>query len=317
MVGPARDLQPDASVLGELAGIAQEVEKGLPQFGQVGTHRANVFGAAKLEGVRILGHERLDRGRHIAGGLRDVDRLEVDGHPSRLDFRKIENVIDQLKQVLGRGKDLLQVGLHPFVPRILRLLEQHFAVADDRIHRRAQFMAHVGQESTFGFARLLRQGARLFRILDRILEVGGAFGHRLLQIGIPSGEAGLALADLVGHAGEGPPEIAHLIAALQQGRELPSGHLPRLQFRRSDGEMPQRTRHAVGNEADRPEEDKQTDPAHRAEPPSQGTHRNKKGGIGHIEHDLPAGERCGNPIDNALGPVRSAVGRLAGRCRLN
>ena len=81
--------------------------------------------------------------------------------------------------------------------------------------------------------------------------------------------------------------------------------------------MPQRTRHAVGNEADRPEEDKQADPAHRAEPPSQRAHRSKKGGIGHIEHHLPSGQRCGNPVDDALGPVRSAVVRLPGRCRFN
>ena len=235
LVGPSRDLQRDPALLGELGCVAQEVEEGLAQLGQVGAHRADVLRTLELEDIPVLGHQRFHRGSHVARGLRDVDRFEKDRHAARFDLGKIEDVIDQLQQVLGRGKDLLQVGLHPLLPGVFRLLEQHLAVADDGIHRGAQLMAHVGQESALRLARLQRLSPRLFSIFDRAFQIGGAVGHRLFEIRIPRGEAGLALADFVGHAGEGPPEVAHLIAALQEGRELPAGHLPRLQFRRRDG----------------------------------------------------------------------------------
>ena len=54
------------------------------------------------------------------------------------------------KQVSAGAFDLLQVVDRPFVALVGGVLLQDFAVADDRIQRRAQLMRHIGEEARFG-----------------------------------------------------------------------------------------------------------------------------------------------------------------------
>ena len=51
--------------------------------------------------------------------------------------------------------NLLQVADVRYFFRILHFLFEHFAVADDGIERRPQFMTHVGEEGALGAVRLL------------------------------------------------------------------------------------------------------------------------------------------------------------------
>ena len=58
------------------------------------------------------------------------------------------------------GFDLFQVGDAGRVIAIGRLLDQDLAVADDGVERRAQLVAHVGEECRFGARGGLRLLAR-------------------------------------------------------------------------------------------------------------------------------------------------------------
>ncbi len=67
-----------------------------------------------------------------------------------LDPRQIEDLVDQVEQMLAAIVDVLRIG---FVGRVLDRPEyfgaHHLGKAQDRIQRRAQFMAHIGQEFRF------------------------------------------------------------------------------------------------------------------------------------------------------------------------
>ena len=71
---------------------------------------------------------------------------------ARLDLREIENVVDDRQQRLGRLTDCARSS------RRCRSVEfgsqQQFGHADDAVHGRANFVAHVGEEFAFSLARL-------------------------------------------------------------------------------------------------------------------------------------------------------------------
>ena len=84
--------------------------------------------------------EELDRLLHHVLGA-EVNRLQANA--ARLDLREIEDVVDDLQQRISRGANRVDV---------LALLERQLGVeqetrhADDPVHRRADLVAHRGQE---------------------------------------------------------------------------------------------------------------------------------------------------------------------------
>ena len=139
-----------AAGLGELDRVRQQVEHDL----------------AQARGVRI------DRRRYRATHLhlqRDAlfigldaqfeyrlahDRMRGAGHgfhvqSTGFDLGKIENVVDQFQQVLAAGVDGVQVAGRLAFALAVAALEQ-FGEAENRVHRRADLVAHVGQEFTLG-----------------------------------------------------------------------------------------------------------------------------------------------------------------------
>src|SRR5206468_63584 len=102
-----------------------------------------------------------------------VSRMTNDAAgPCRFSSSEIENIADQTQKMPARILDLVEVLGEIGNPLLLRLLLQHFAVADDCVERRAQLVTHVGQEHRLG-------------AIGRI----GLF-HRLLEFGLPLLELG-------------------------------------------------------------------------------------------------------------------------------
>ena len=85
-----------------------------------------------------------------------VDLLEI--HFARFDFRKIENVVNDPQQVLGRAVDLVDIV---FLLRREIGLQGQVRHTDNGIHRRADFVTHIGQKIGFGLGRLQRNRRRL------------------------------------------------------------------------------------------------------------------------------------------------------------
>ncbi|MEZ4429109.1 MAG: hypothetical protein R3A51_15670 [Nannocystaceae bacterium] len=63
--------------------------------------------------------------------------------------------------MLGGGEHLEQIDRPALEALLVGVLDQQLAVADDRVQRRAQLVAHVGQEGALGLVGRLSGGARL------------------------------------------------------------------------------------------------------------------------------------------------------------
>ncbi len=65
-----------------------------------------------------------------------------------LDLRQVEDVVDHLQQVPRGVADLARARSR--CSRVVRVAAQQVGQADDGVHRRADLVAHVGQEGALG-----------------------------------------------------------------------------------------------------------------------------------------------------------------------
>ena len=135
--GVAGAVQRNGALLGELAGIAEQVEQHLPDLGQIGVHGAKLIGAADFKGIGVLLDQRRNGGDHVLEHGGDVEGLQEEVHLAGFDLRQVENVVDQRQQMLAGGLNFLQVGNEVLLAQVFSLLVEHFAVADDGIQRGA------------------------------------------------------------------------------------------------------------------------------------------------------------------------------------
>ena len=161
----------DDAALGELAGVREQVEEHLPHAREVRVHRADLLVDLDDQSIVILLDERANGRRRGLDDLADRERLRGELHLPGLDLREIEHVVDQREQVLARGLDLRQVANERLESDLLlRLLLQHLAVADDRVERCAQLVAHVGKELALGAIRALGLVPRLGQLTDIVIH---------------------------------------------------------------------------------------------------------------------------------------------------
>ena len=70
-----------------------------------------------------------------------------------LDLGKIEDVIDQPEQMLAVALNAGQHPAHFFGRLAVDVVHDQFGIAEDGVHRRAQFVTHIGEELRLVFAR--------------------------------------------------------------------------------------------------------------------------------------------------------------------
>ncbi len=187
------------AALGKLHGIADEVQQRLADPGLVRTHHAEVVGAAHFDAVAVLLGGGAERRGHVADQRRDRERLDLQFHLPGLDLGQVEDLVDQCEQVAAGAQDPLQRFDLFALAEVARILQQHLADADDRVQRRAQFVAHVGEELRLVPAGRLELAAL---VLD-LLEQAGVLDreHRLRGEGLEQPDhrgrelAGIAPAD--------------------------------------------------------------------------------------------------------------------------
>src|SRR5713101_2687191 len=108
--------------MGELAGIAQQIEEALLYLGPVGVERAERRRTEDFETVRIGRGQRLDNPTHLLDQTAEIDLFEIEVHLARLDLRQIEDVVDQTEEVPAGVADLGEVGQRFVMPLVLRRL---------------------------------------------------------------------------------------------------------------------------------------------------------------------------------------------------
>jgi hypothetical protein len=122
------------------------------------------------------------QGQGASGFLQHIAEVESDGiqiQAPRLDLRKIQHVVDDRQQTIGRV--LHRAQIIPLVRRQVRIQHQ-FRHPDDAVHGRPDLMTHVGQELALSAAgRLgLLLGLPQFRVGPD--QFRGARLHLLFQL---------------------------------------------------------------------------------------------------------------------------------------
>jgi hypothetical protein len=92
------------------------------------------------------------------------------------DLGKIKHVIDQAEQVLAVGLDALKHVAHLLRRIAINAVKDKLGVAEDRVERRAQFVAHIGEELRLVFARLLDLAALFLDFLEQPHVLDGNHG---------------------------------------------------------------------------------------------------------------------------------------------
>jgi hypothetical protein len=137
----------DFAALGELDGIVGEVDQDLAQAQRVAD--------------QLVGHPALDaehqfdpagigldgrQGGQVVQHFVQAERHFLQGELAGFDLGKVQDIVDDAQQVLAGAQDLGQVIA---LPRAGVGHQCQAAHADDGIHGRADFVAHVGQEVRF------------------------------------------------------------------------------------------------------------------------------------------------------------------------
>ncbi len=143
----------NAALVGELDRVADQIDQNLPQPDAVHQQRVRqIFGDVTFQPEfffgRRFGKQRVDEIANLA----QIGRFGMQFHHARLDFRHVENVVDEQQQRVGAGADGLQVLP---VLRFAQIALQQFAEAENGVHRRADFVAHVGEEDGFFLVAVL------------------------------------------------------------------------------------------------------------------------------------------------------------------
>ena len=198
--GDRRRVDPsaDPDLLGrELDRIRKQVEHHLLE--------AQFVGGDDVDGgihVQLQPHGSLcgplpDHRHAVLERLTDVDKRHVELHPSGLDLREVEDVVEELEQVLARLPDVADVLLLAVVEITEHPLEEHLGEPDDGVQRRAQLVGHAGEE--------------LRLVLARDLELDAPLLELPVEAGVDDGERGLAgerLEQVAGLLSEAPGDQA-------------------------------------------------------------------------------------------------------------
>ncbi|OEZ96019.1 hypothetical protein DUGA2_64000 [Duganella sp. HH101] len=195
-------LQHHLAALGELDGVADQVEQHLLQPHRVARQlgrqgRVDVVDQLDALVVGAAADQHADAAEDVLQAEGRVFEHQLAGlHP-----REVQHIVDQAQQRLRGQLDLVQVAA---LARGQRRLFQQPRQADDGVHRRADFVAHIGQEFALGAVGRLGAVARQHQFIVQFLQVQFGF----LQFGD------------VGHQHE---EAAHLAALVDVGDVVDPG----------------------------------------------------------------------------------------------
>ena len=196
-------LQQDLAVVGEFHRVAEQIVQHLLQPQRVADQPARRLRVDFDEQLQPLFLDAADE--QVAGVAqrffqRKLGLLQL--HAPGLDLGIIENIVEQAEQGGGRGLHFFQiVALAVAEPGFQHQMRQ----PHDGVHRRADFMAHVGEECAFGTR------CSLGSILG-FAQLAGAGGHHLFQILVHRGQLVQRRRQMTAAVVECPDQRAELVA---------------------------------------------------------------------------------------------------------
>ena len=158
------DPERDAALFGELEGVREQVAQHLLQPLRVGAHGRRQ-GAVDLDQeveLALLG-DLPEGALHVVAEVAEADLGDLEADRAGLDLGEVEDVVDEGEEVRAGGVDRLG-ELALLVREVaFRVLGQELRQDQQRVQRRAQLVAHVGEE-----LRLVARGQR--QLLGLLLE---------------------------------------------------------------------------------------------------------------------------------------------------
>ena len=137
----------------------------------------------------------------------DREVLGADLHLAALDLGQVEDVVDHPQEHLARGLDVRRVPPLPLVELVAA--GEDLGEADDRVQRRAQLVAHRGQEVALEPVHLEEGHVGLGQLVDLAVEVVVHLAQLLLH-----GD------QVVEHPVEGVRELLELVAGLDLAADV-------------------------------------------------------------------------------------------------
>ena len=132
--------------LGELDGVADEVEQHLGEAPLVAPAERQVGRDLDAQREPLLGRQRLDGRDDRLHHLRQRVVVERQGELAGLDLGQVEHVVDQAEQVPAARLHALEHLADLLGHLAVDAVQDQLGVAEDGVERRAQLVAHVGQE---------------------------------------------------------------------------------------------------------------------------------------------------------------------------
>ena len=132
-----------------------------------------------LEREVLASGQRLERDDHAVDDLLERIVGERQAELPGLDLGQVEHIVDEPEQVSAIGLDALEHLAHPVGGLAVDVVENELGVAENGIQRRAQLVAHIGEELGFvpafdlELAALLADLAEQARVLDGQHRLGG------------------------------------------------------------------------------------------------------------------------------------------------
>ena len=182
---------------GELDRVARQVGQHLAQAKHVAENEVDAGGDRGDDDFQPL--VDAGEGRKIGDVVEQfgqAERCALDVEALRLDLREIEDIVEDVEQRTAGAVDLVDHFAHR---RVEFLPVEQIGEAEDRVHRRPDFVAHVGQELTLGSVGRFGDA---FLLAQRVVQLLQSTLRFLLRrhVGGDDVEAAQALAVLVGNA---------------------------------------------------------------------------------------------------------------------
>ena len=114
-------IEGDVALTSELGSVGQQIEQTLAHLDLIGVHRAQFGRAPDVKRVGVFAHHRLDGRGDFVDHFGEVETFQKQFHLASLNFRQIQNVVDEGQQMFSRRMDFLQIG-----HEILQLLIESF-----------------------------------------------------------------------------------------------------------------------------------------------------------------------------------------------
>jgi hypothetical protein len=166
----------DLALVGELDGVAEQVEQNLPHPRLVAVHPVRHVG----QDARVHAHAaprrlRLHQAFDVVDDLADLERLQGQAEGARIHRRHVQDVVEHPQQVLGRALGGIQLATLLLVQRPFADQLQH---AKQALEGRAQLVAHVGEKIVVGLVGGLLLNEAGLHVLQLAAQAVGQMSPR-------------------------------------------------------------------------------------------------------------------------------------------